>query len=74
MLDVVSLVQTLVVVVAVSATLSMLYSFGIRLWSQGLLDAEGNAHLMHRIGAVLCFMGCVAIVLFALWVMIPAFH
>ena len=47
---------------------------GLCLWVAGEVDAEGNAHLLHRIGSVVCFAGCVFIVLFALWLMIPIFH
>ena len=38
------------------------------------LDREGYARIMPRVGSVICFSGCVFIVLFALWLMIPIFH
>ena len=67
-------ISVLFTAVVVACVISVLYSSGIRLWAAGALDSNGNAHLMHRIGAVVCFVLCVAIVLFALWLMIPFFH
>ena len=53
---------------------STLYATGLRLWAGSGVDGEGNAHLMARLGSVVCFAACIAIVLFALWLMIPMFH
>ena len=52
----------------------MLYASGLRLWAAGDVDAQGTPHLLHRVVSVVCFTACVAIVLFALWLMIPMFH
>ena len=72
--EVISFITVLVVSVCVAGSVSVLYAFGLRMWASGHLDTEGNAHLLHRIGSVVCFCGCVAIILFALWLMIPLFH
>ncbi len=52
--------------------------------SESLLTSEGTqgravrqkdaAHILSRLGAALCFGGCIVIVLYALWLMIPIFH
>lgn len=74
MAEIVSFVTVLVVAIVVASSISVLYASGLRLWAGGGIDANGNAHLIHRICSVLCFTACVAIVLFALWLMIPLFH
>lgn len=60
--------------VGISSLIGALYASGLRLWAAGTLDTDGDAHLLHRIGSVVCFSACVFVVLFALWLMIPAFH
>ena len=72
--EIANFVTVLAVTVGISCLIASLYASGLRLWAAGELDAEGNAHLLHRIGSVVCFAGCVFIVLFALWLMIPIFH
>lgn len=72
--EITSFVTVLVVAVCVASAISVLYASGLRLWADGGVDAQGNAHLLHRVVSVLCFTACVAIVLFALWLMIPLFH
>lgn len=72
--DIVSFVTVLAVAVVVASAISVLYASGLRLWAGGGLDSRGNAHIIHRVCSVLCFVACVAIVLFALWLMIPLFH
>ena len=48
---------------------------GLNLWARGsVLDSRGNARIMLRVGSVVCFTACVAIVLFALWLMVLLFH
>lgn len=71
---VMSFVTVLAVAVAVAGTIGLLYASGLRLWAAGALDSSGNAHLGYLIVSVLCFSACAVIVLFALWLMIPAFH
>lgn len=72
--EVSSFFAVLVVAVGVAGVIGSLYATGLRLWAQGEVDTSGNAHLMTRLGSVVCFVACVAIVLFALWLMIPLFH
>ncbi len=62
------------VAVAIAGSVGSLYASGLRLWAKGVLDKQGNAELLPRIGSVICFGGCVVIVLFALYLIIPAFH
>ena len=74
MSQVLSFVTVLVVAVVVAGMISTLYASGLRLWAAGGIDKDGNARIMQRVGSVICFTGCVFIVLFALWLMIPFFH
>lgn len=69
-----SFATVLTVAVCVACAISVLYASGLRLWAAGSVDAQGNAHILHRVVSVICFTACVAIVLFALWLMIPMFH
>lgn len=72
--EIVSFLTVLVTAVVIAGSISSLYAMGLRLWSQSAVDAKGNAHLMTRLGSVICFAACVIIVLYALWLMIPVFH
>ncbi len=64
-----------VVAVCVAGVISALCATGLLLWSRGaVVDNKGGAHITNRLRAVVCFAACVAIVLFALWLMIPLFH
>lgn len=72
--EVASFVTVLVVAICVAGAISALYATGLRLWASGEVDAQGDAHLMARLGSVVCFAACIAIVLFALWLMVPIFH
>lgn len=72
--ELISFATVLVTAVCVACAISVLYASGLRLWAAGAVDAQGNAHLLHRVVSVICFTACVAIVLFALWLMIPLFH
>ena len=72
--EITSFVTVLVVAVCVASVVSVLYASGLRLWAGGILDSKGDAHLGHRVASVMCFTACVAIVLFALWLMILLFH
>lgn len=72
--EIFNLVTVLAVTVGIAGAVSILYASGLRFWAEGKLDSEGNAHLLSRIGSVVCFAGCVFIVLYALWLMIPVFH
>ena len=72
--EIANFITVLATAVIIASTIGGLYASGLRLWVAGEVDAEGNARLLHRIGSVVCFAGCVFIVLFALWLMIPIFH
>lgn len=74
MQEITSFVTVLVVAICVACVISTLYATGLRLWAGSGVDGEGNAHLMARLGSVVCFAACIAIVLLALWLMIPMFH
>lgn len=73
--EVTSFILVLVVAICVASVISALYATGLLLWARGaVVDNKGGAHVTTRLGAVVCFAACVAIVLFALWLMIPLFH
>lgn len=72
--ELVSFVTVLVVAVCIASSISVLYASGLRLWARADGDVERNARIMTRLGSAVCFAACVAIVLFALWLMIPLFH
>ena len=74
MQEILNFFTVLVVDICVAGSIALLYASGLRLWARGIVDGEGNAHLGSRIGAVCCFSVCVAIVLFALYMIIPVFH
>lgn len=88
--EVTSFVAVLLTAVCIASAVSFLYAFGLRLWARadsganagaavpGRVAAVGSAHapshIMTRLASAVCFAACVAIVLFALWLMIPLFH
>lgn len=72
MQEVTGFVTVLVTAVVVAALIAVLYSFGLRLWEKSV-QGEGGAAVA-RVVSVACFTACVAIVLFALWLIIPVFH
>lgn len=72
--EIMSFVAVLVVAVGVASVISCLYALGLRLWERGAVEADGGAHMIPRLFSCVCFAGCIAIVLFALWLMIPLFH
>lgn len=74
MQELMNFATVLAVAVSVAGMISILYASGLRLWAAGGLDKDGFARIMPRVGSVVCFTGCVFIVLFALWLMIPVFH
>ena len=73
MSEVVNFATVLVVAVCVAGSIAALYASGLRLWAAGDTDTQA-AHLTSRIWSAVCFAACVAIVLFALGLMSPAFH
>ncbi|MEE0845531.1 MAG: hypothetical protein U0L71_04980 [Eggerthellaceae bacterium] len=72
--EIISFVTVLIVAVGVACAISLLYALGLRLWARGAVEAEGGAHMLPRLFSCVCFVACIAIVLFALWLMIPLFH
>ena len=72
--ELISFATVLVVAIVIACAVSTLYAFGIRLWARGTAETEGGTHLTFRLAAGVCFAACIVIVLFALWLMIPAFH
>lgn len=69
MQEVAGFATVLITAVVVAAAIATLYSFGLRLWEKG---AEGA--VVARAISIVCFAACVAIVLFALWLIVPIFH
>lgn len=74
MQEITSFLTVLAVDVCVAGSICVLYATGIRMWARGAVDSEGNAHLGSRIVSACCFAVCVAIVIFALYMIIPVFH
>lgn len=72
--EIMSFATVLVVAIGVACVISTLYALGLRLWARGAVEAEGGAHMLPRLCSCVCFAACIAIVLFALWLMIPLFH
>lgn len=72
--EIISFATVLIVAVGVACAISLLYALGLRLWARGAVEAEGGAHMLPRLFSCVCFVACIAIVLFALWLMIPLFH
>ena len=81
--EIISFVTVLVVAICIASAVSVLYAFGLRLLSRASESASSGvaiglhrapAHIFTRLAAAMCFALCAAIVIFALWLMIPAFH
>ena len=71
--EVASFVAVLVVAVGIASAIGTLYASGLRLWASGETDTQSE-HPSRRVMSAVCFAACVAIMLFALWLMIPVFH
>ena len=76
-----SFLTVLVVAVCAAGAVAALYATALRLWALGSAEAskaagtgEGAERPHAKAGAIACYVACVAIVLFALWLMIPVFH
>ena len=66
--EVISFLTVLIVAV-------VMYATGLRLWARSTAaEQEGHGFMGARIASVACFVACVVVVLFALWLMIPLFH
>lgn len=72
MQEVTGFVAVLVTTVAVAALIAVLYSFGLRLWEKGIQGQRGATAA--KTVSVACFAACIAIVLLALWLIVPVFH
>lgn len=72
--EIVNFAVVLGVAVCVAGAVSVLYASGLRLWAQADACAPHAPRVMTRLGSAVCFAACVAIVLFALWLMVPLFH
>ena len=73
--EITSFVLVLVTAVVVASVISTLYATGIRMWSGvEVAGSNGTQVSKHKAAGIVCFALCVAIVLFALWLMIPMFH
>lgn len=72
--EMISFVTVLVVAVCVASSISVLYASGLRLWARADGDDVRGERIITRLGSAVCFAACIAIVLFALWLMIPLFH
>lgn len=73
-MNIVNFLIVLVCAVGIAGMLAALYANGVRLLAHSSADEEGIHHMSSRVGAAFCFSVCAAIVLFALWLIIPVFH
>ena len=71
--ELVNLAAVLACTVGISVLVGMLYAAGLRLWESSSVSSS-VVHMAGRAASVACFAGCAAIVLAALWLMIPVFH
>ena len=70
-----SFFAVLVVAVCAAGGIGALYALGLRFWlGETQSDGDASGAPARRAGAIACFAACICIVLFALWLMIPAFH
>lgn len=73
--EVMNFVIVFVVAVGIASGISIMYSSGLRLWARSAVaESNGQGYLGTRIASAACFVACVVVVLFALWLMIPVFH
>ena len=73
--ELLNFVTVLAVAVGVAGSVGALYANGLRLWAAAEeRGAHEHASITRRTGSAVCFSACAAIVLFALWLMIPVFH
>lgn len=71
--EVLNFVRVLVVTVGVACSVGALYASALRLWLTSE-SANGTVVVGRRVGAVALLVVCAAVVLVALWLIIPAFH
>lgn len=70
-IDWLSFVIVLATAIGIATSVTALYALGLRFWAWGT-PHQGNA--LARAASVICFGLCVAIILFALWLIVPQFH
>ena len=75
MQEVINFLTVLLVAVGIAGGIGTMYASGLRLWARSAVaEQEGDSYLGSRVVSVACFVACVVVVLFALWLMIPLFH
>lgn len=74
MREVLDFVIVLAATVGIASSIALLYSLGLRLWEGGTKIRRVRAPQLRRLGGIICFMLCIAIVVYALWLIVPAFH
>lgn len=70
MQEVTGFITVFVTAIVIAGIIALLYSLALRLWEKA---AEGG-HMASRAVSLVCFAACALIVLYALWLIIPAFH
>ena len=70
MQEVTGFITVFVTAIVIAGIIALLYSSALRLWEKA---AEGD-HMASRVVSLVCFAACAVIVLYALWLIIPAFH
>lgn len=74
MQEIAGFLTVLVTDIVIACSIAALYSSGLRLWARGTKVTTTGSHITLRVASSLCFAACVAIVIYALWYMIPYFH
>lgn len=75
MQEVINFLTVLLVAVGIAGGIGTMYASALRLWARSTVaEQEGDGYLGSRVASVACFVACVIVVLFALWLMIPLFH
>ncbi len=69
-----NLLLVLGVDILVAGAVSCLYATGLRFFIGTGVGEDGQKTGVNRPVAYICFAACICIVVFALWLIIPAFH
>ena len=73
--EVFNFLTVLIVAVVIASGIGTMYASGLRLWARSAAaESKGQGYMGSRVASVACFVACVVVILFALWLMIPIFH
>lgn len=72
--ELLNLLVVLLVTAGITCSIAVLYSLCLRLLPSCRFSKALIVQTASRIGFVLCGGACIAIIAFALWMMVPVFH